>query len=118
MWAGQFANPLLTDWFSFTYGLYFILPMILATAISLRDRAGDFRELVTSVVLHMCIGFLCFVIFPAGPPRFYEPLVHGGFDPPVLHTTSGCSSYRRARSTPPIPVAPTARSRRCIARSA
>jgi membrane-associated phospholipid phosphatase len=89
VWAGKLANPLLTDWFSFTYGLYFVLPMILATAISLRGRAGDFRELMTSVVLHMCIGFLCFIIFPAGPPRFYEPLVHGGFDPPQLHSYFG-----------------------------
>ena len=89
VWACKLASPMLTDWFSFAYSLYFILPMILATAISLRGRQSDFRELVTSVVLHMCIGFLCFVIFPAGPPRFYEPLMHGGFDPPVLHSYFG-----------------------------
>jgi len=41
-------------------------------------------------VLHMCIGFLCFILFPAGPPRFYEPLaLHGGFDPPQLHSYFG-----------------------------
>jgi membrane-associated phospholipid phosphatase len=84
VWAGKLANPWLTDYFSFAYSLYFILPMILALALTLRGRRADFRELTTSVVLHMCIGFLCFIIFPAGPPRYYAPLLHGGFDPPQL----------------------------------
>ena len=35
------------------------------------------------------IGFLLFLMFPAGPPRYYDPLVHGGFDPPVLHSYFG-----------------------------
>ncbi len=89
VWIGQFAHPLLTDWFAFVYGLYFILPMILATMLSLRGRRPDFRELATSVVLHMCIGFLFFIVFPAGPPRFYGPLVHGGFHPPQLTSFFG-----------------------------
>ena len=90
VWAGKhLANPLLTDWFAFAYGLYFIMPMILATMLSIRGRRADFRELATSVVLHMCVGFLCFIIFPAGPPRFYQPLVHGGFDPPHLTSFFG-----------------------------
>ncbi len=71
VWVGQhFATPLLTDWFALAYGMYFILPMVLAT----------------SVVLHLCIGFLFFILFPAGPPRFYDPLMHGGFHP--QHLTS------------------------------
>jgi membrane-associated phospholipid phosphatase len=86
VWAGKLAHPLLTDWFAFSYGLYFIMPMILAAMLSVRGHRADFRELATSVVLHMCIGFLCFIIFPAGPPRFYQPLVHGGFEP--QHLTS------------------------------
>jgi membrane-associated phospholipid phosphatase len=89
VWAGRFADPILTDWFSFAYGLYFILPMILAVALGMRNRRADFRELATSVVLHMCIGFLLFIVFPAGPPRFYAPLLHGQFQPPVLHSWLG-----------------------------
>ncbi len=89
VWAGRFANPILTDYFSFTYGLYFILPMILCVALGARRRRDDFRELATCVVLHMCIGYLGFICFPAGPPRFYGPLVHGVFQPPVLHSYLG-----------------------------
>jgi membrane-associated phospholipid phosphatase len=89
VWAGRFAHPILTDWFSFAYGLYFFLPMILAVALGARARREDFRELATAVVLHMCIGFLLFIVFPAGPPRFYQPLLHGQFQPPVLHSWLG-----------------------------
>jgi membrane-associated phospholipid phosphatase len=89
VWAGQFATPLLTDWFSFTYGLYFILPMILAVAIAMRGRREDFRELASGVVLHLCIGYLLFISFPAGPPRFYKPLLAGGFQPPHLTSYFG-----------------------------
>jgi hypothetical protein len=89
VWAGRFAHPILTDWFSFSYGLYFFLPMILAVALGMRARRSDFRELATAVVLHMCIGFVGFIVFPAGPPRFYQPLLHGGFQPPQLTSWLG-----------------------------
>jgi membrane-associated phospholipid phosphatase len=89
VWAGRFANPILTDYMSFAYGLYFILPMILAVMLSFRGRRHDFRELATCVVLHMCLGFLLFIVFPAGPPRFYEPLLHGQFQPPRLASFLG-----------------------------
>ncbi len=89
VWMGKFATPLLTDWFAFAYGLYFIMPMVLATMLSVRGRRPDFRELATSVVLHLCIGFLGFIIFPAGPPRFYSPLMHGGFHPDHLTSFFG-----------------------------
>jgi membrane-associated phospholipid phosphatase len=90
VWVGRLTHPLLTDWMSLTYGLYFILPMIVATALSLRGRRHDLRELSTAVILQMGIGFVLFLLFPAGPPRFYAPLLTpGGFSPPHLHSLSG-----------------------------
>ena len=32
VWAGRFSHPLLTDWMSLAYGLYFVLPMVVASA--------------------------------------------------------------------------------------
>ena len=32
VWVGRLSHPLLTDWMSLTYGLYFILPMLVASA--------------------------------------------------------------------------------------
>ena len=40
VWAGRLYHPLLTDWMSLTYGLYFILPMIVADrAVAARPQA-------------------------------------------------------------------------------
>jgi membrane-associated phospholipid phosphatase len=89
VWAGRFAHPLVTEWMGISYDLYFVLPMILATLLSLRGRRADLRELMTGVVLSMGFGFLGFIVFPAGPPRFYPPLAHGEFQPPVLRSASG-----------------------------
>jgi hypothetical protein len=89
VWAGRLCHPLLTDWMSFAYGLYFILPMVVASALSLRGRRADLRELSTAVIVQMGIGFLLFLVFPAGPPRFYPPLSSGGFHPPHLHSWTG-----------------------------
>jgi membrane-associated phospholipid phosphatase len=89
VWLSSYQTPLLTDLMALAYGLYFITPMVLATALSLRGRRDDLREMCTAVVLQMGIGFLIFLVFPAGPPRYYPALVNGGFDPPQLHSYFG-----------------------------
>lgn len=89
VWLSRYSTPLLTDYMAFAYGSYFITPMILATMLSLRGRREDFREMTTALVLQMGIGFFLFLLFPAGPPRYYGPLIHGGFDPPVLRSHFG-----------------------------
>jgi len=89
VWLSKHSTPLLTDYMALAYGLYFITPMILATMLSVRGRREDFRLMSTAVVLQLGIGFVLFLCFPAGPPRYYEPLVHGGFDPPQLHSFFG-----------------------------
>ena len=89
VWAGKLHHPLLTDWFSLAYGLYFFMPMLLATALSLRGRREDFREMGTALVIQMGIGFILFLFFPAGPPRYYAPFLNGEFQPPVLHSWTG-----------------------------
>jgi membrane-associated phospholipid phosphatase len=105
VWVGKhLATPLLTDWFALAYGMYFILPMILATALSVRARRADFRELATSVVLHMCIGFTFFILFPAGPPRFYGPLMHGGFEPQHLTSYFGLWEWSQGQWDAANPV--------------
>jgi membrane-associated phospholipid phosphatase len=81
--AQRFANPWLTDWFAFTYTLYFIIPLTLATTLYVRGHREDFRELMLGVVAVMYAGFLMFIIFPAGPPRFCPELMPL-FDPPKL----------------------------------
>jgi membrane-associated phospholipid phosphatase len=89
VWLSKHGTPLITDYMAFAYGSYFITPMILATCLSIRGRREDFREMTTALVLQLGVGFFLFLIFPAGPPRYYPELVHGGFDPPTLHSYFG-----------------------------
>ena len=105
---------------SLTYGLYFILPMIVAAALSLRGRRRDLRELSTAVILQIGLGFLLFLLFPAGPPRFYAtPGATGGFSaraPALLDGAlrDAAERLRRGRSAARpvgVPLACTARSR-------
>ena len=45
---------------------------------------------MTAVILQMGIGFVLFLLFPAGPPRFYAPLLSkGGFSPAHLRSWTG-----------------------------
>jgi hypothetical protein len=85
VWLSRHATPLVTDYMALAYGLYFITPMVLATMLSVRRRRADFHLVSTAVVLQLGLGFLLFLCFPAGPPRYYEPLLHGGFEPAHLH---------------------------------
>jgi membrane-associated phospholipid phosphatase len=67
-------HPLLTDWMAACYSIFFITPMFLAIVLCLRGRDADFRELATSVMLQMWIGFFLWIYLPAGPPRYYPRL--------------------------------------------
>jgi membrane-associated phospholipid phosphatase len=79
VWFTKHYHPLLTDWMASAYGIFFIVPMFLGILLSLRGRGVDFREMATSVMLQMWIGFFLFICFPAGPPRYYPPLHDGPF---------------------------------------
>jgi membrane-associated phospholipid phosphatase len=83
LFAQRFVNPWLTDYFAFAYSLYFIIPLTLATTLYVRGRREDFRELMLGVVMVMYGGFLLYIIFPAGPPR-YCPELLPLLDPPQL----------------------------------
>jgi membrane-associated phospholipid phosphatase len=81
LWMQQFVNPWLTDYFAFAYLLYFVLPLILLTALYVGGRRDDFRQLVLGIILVEYVGFMLYVIFPAGPPRFF---ITDLYDPPRL----------------------------------
>lgn len=104
VWAGTIHHPLLTDWMAFAYGSYFVMPMILATALSLRGRREDFREMSSALVVHLGIGFILFLIFPAGPPRYYQPLLDGGFHPEHLSSYFGLYEFQQGSFDSADPV--------------
>src|SRR5262249_8992728 len=70
VWASHFDIGIVADWFALAYALYLITPLVLAVFLLVRGRREDFREMSTAVIIQMCAGFLIFLVFPAGPPRF------------------------------------------------
>ncbi|MCB0308291.1 MAG: phosphatase PAP2 family protein [Bdellovibrionales bacterium] len=81
IWIQKFIHPFWTDYFAFMYMLYFFMPMFVAGFLYAKGQRAEFRELALSCVLCMYTGYFLYLIFPAGPPRFFEGLT---FDPQVL----------------------------------
>jgi membrane-associated phospholipid phosphatase len=101
VWLSKLDIPILTDWMAFAYATYIVTPLILAVFLLARGRREDFRELSTAVIVQMCLGFVLFLVFPAGPPRFYEPLLHPaagavGFEPAHLHSFFGLYEFQQS----------------------
>lgn len=74
LWSQKFFNPLLTDYMTFAYALYFILPLVIMYFLSYRNLRSDLREIILALSLCFLIGFLGYVFFPCSPPRYF--LVH------------------------------------------
>lgn len=71
LWSQRFFNPVLTDYMTFAYALYFILPLIIMYFLSYRNLRSHMREMVLALSLCFLIGFLGYVFFPCSPPRFF-----------------------------------------------
>ena len=108
LWIQKFIHPFWTDYFTLMYILY-IVPSIALPAILYRMRVQlDFKEAVLQTVLCFYIGFFLYIMFPAGPPRFYEGLV---FNPTHLtgmfglyeftHNQMNSSNYVNLRASFP-----------------
>lgn len=65
--------PWLTDLMAILYAPYLIYPMVLMAILSLGHRRLEFQQVSLAVILTFLLGFLCYVVFPALPPRFYIP---------------------------------------------
>ncbi|MBM3264206.1 MAG: inositol phosphorylceramide synthase [candidate division Zixibacteria bacterium] len=85
VWSQQFAHPVLTDLMAVAYALHFPLPLSLLLGLYVADRKDLFRELAAAIVICIVCGFILYLVFPAGPPRFYLT----GYDPPRLPSYTG-----------------------------
>jgi membrane-associated phospholipid phosphatase len=83
VWMRHLYNPMLTDWFAISYGSFLITPMTLAIALALARRRDDFCEVANAVMLQMWIAFFIFICLPAGPPRYFRPLLADAFRTPL-----------------------------------
>jgi len=81
VWIQRFAHPLLTEYFAFAYSTYLSLPLFLGWYLYACRREKEYHTLTTGVILCLCVGYILYLTFPAGPPRFFIPEM---FDPPQL----------------------------------
>jgi len=71
LWIQQFHTPLLTDIMSICYALYFILALIIMFFLSHQNRRFEFREITLALTFTFMFGFICYVIWPTSPPRYF-----------------------------------------------
>jgi membrane-associated phospholipid phosphatase len=73
VWLQQFDAPILTDFFTVCYWLFYVLPPLLGLLLYIRGEWRSFRETLVSIVVCLYIGYVGYVVFPAGPPRYTIP---------------------------------------------
>ena len=93
VWIQKITIPILTDYFVFAYSLWFVLVLAIAWLLYILHKRREFHEVATSITICMCVGFVLYILFPAGPPRFYladlytNPFIKGYFSNyNTLHT--------------------------------
>jgi len=101
VWAQQFVHPLLTDFFTACYWLFYVLPPLLGLLLYLRGDWQSFRETLVSIVICLYIGYVGYVAFPAGPPRY---TLSDQFGAPLLGLLPILDASRSAIASVPLTV--------------
>ncbi|TMQ57671.1 MAG: phosphatase PAP2 family protein [Candidatus Eisenbacteria bacterium] len=73
IWAERFANPLLTDFFTVCYWLFYVLGPMLGLFLYLRKDHRAFRYTMVTLVLCLYLGYIGYVAWPASAPRLFMP---------------------------------------------
>jgi membrane-associated phospholipid phosphatase len=69
VWAEAFITPANTELMSFFYTCFFWIAPVVPLSLLARRRFADFRTATLGIVLCFLMGYVIYVIFPAGPPR-------------------------------------------------
>jgi membrane-associated phospholipid phosphatase len=82
VWAQRFNHPGLTDFFTFCYWMFYVLPPVLGLLLYLKDDYEAFRSTMVSTVLCLYAGYIGYVMLPAAAPRLtiadaYSVPLHG-----------------------------------------
>ncbi|MBL7685064.1 MAG: phosphatase PAP2 family protein, partial [Deltaproteobacteria bacterium] len=83
LWAQKITTPWLTDVMAILYAPYIAYAMILMAFYTLLGYRPAFKQISLAVIFTFILGFICYIVFPALPPRFY---IHDLFtNPPSLN---------------------------------
>jgi len=98
VWAERFVNPVLTDFLTVCYWLFYVLPPTLGLILYLRKDRPAFRYTMVAVVLCLYLGYIGYVAWPASAPRLFIP---GAYSVP-LHGTPLLDYTRTAAAAVPL----------------
>ncbi len=73
IWAERFIHPVLTDFFTVCYWLFYVLAPLLGLFLYLKKDWMAFRYTMVSVVLCLYLGYIGYVAWPASAPRLAIP---------------------------------------------
>lgn len=73
VWAQRFLTPVLTDFFTVCYWLFYVTPPLLGLLLWLKRERRAFRETMVSIVLCLYVGYVGYVLWPASAPRLTIP---------------------------------------------
>ncbi|MBS1985846.1 MAG: phosphatase PAP2 family protein [Bdellovibrionales bacterium] len=67
----RITTPLLTEYMTFAYALYFVFPTIILAILYGREERFKFREFSWALSLCLYLGFVGYVLVPAIGPRYF-----------------------------------------------
>jgi membrane-associated phospholipid phosphatase len=98
IWAEQFANPVLTDFLTVCYWLFYVLGPMLGLLLYLKKDIRAFRYTMVTIVLCLYLGYIGYVAWPASAPRLFIP---GAYTIP-LHGSPFLDATRSATVVVPL----------------
>jgi len=100
IWAQRFAHPFLTDFFTFCYWLFYVLPPLLGLLLYVKGEGRAFRLTLVSIVFCLYLGYVGYVALPAGPPRYAIP--EQAFGPPLAGMIAALDASRAVPAALPL----------------
>jgi membrane-associated phospholipid phosphatase len=102
VWAQRFVQPLWTDFFTFCYWLFYVIPPLLGLLLYRNGEGRAFRETMVSIVFCLYLGYIGYVALPAGPPRLAIP--PEAFATPLVGFIPALDVSRAATAAVPLTV--------------
>lgn len=69
-WITQYSNPYLTEYFQFSYMLFFLLPLIHAIDLYYSQKSNELNILIRNIAFSYYFSYLMYLFLPAIGPRF------------------------------------------------
>jgi membrane-associated phospholipid phosphatase len=73
IWAERFIHPVLTDFLTVCYWLFYVMGPLLGLILYLRRDSRAFRATMVSIVMCLYLGYIGYVAWPASAPRLFMP---------------------------------------------